>query len=232
MLSILKITPYVVTLSYGDSFRVTYSNSNAERNALISMLNDEGQSDLWDDNILPIWGDSPTISYPSYGEEYSIEDIRKNKQIEIKQMCHDKIVEGISIDLGLVDDMGQPMGELHYSLTELNQTDMRDLVSMISQGATQVTWRDDSRVSHMIYTSEQFLSLYKASTEYILRCRFHSDGLEELLYRYTEDEKELIEALDWDTELPEDIQGQIHDLLNIMIDSPAPEGRIYNETHN
>ncbi len=165
----------------------------------------------WDD-ILEIWGDTPTVIFPEVPFKQLVED----KQQQIKHWCEDKIISGIDIDLGLKDDHDSPLGSLHYSLTERHQMDMRDLASIIQAGATSVTWRDDSRVSHMVYTAEQFMKLYQAATAYIFNCRFRSDGLEELLFSYTENDRNKVKALTWDTELPKEIQDKINSLLGTM----------------
>lgn len=215
MVEILNINEKIVSLLINNDSSGCYSNTEAERLIVKEILDDNNSSDLWDENILPIWGNNPTIETPI--KEIDIESLRKNKQLEIKQSCHNKITEGISIDLGLTDELGNALGELHYTLSEKNQTDMRDLVNMIAAGTPQVTWRDDSRVTHMVYSAEQFMSLYQAATVFILKCRFHSDGLEALLFRYTDDQIDDIQSITWDTELPGDIQNQMDSLLAVML---------------
>lgn len=170
----------------------------------------------WDD-VVNYWGNSPTIALfkPSFTQ------IVNSKRQEIKSLCHEKITEGFSIDLGLQDESGDPLGELHYSLSELNQQDIRDLATMIAAGATQVTWRDDSRVSHMIYTSEQFMKLYNAVEAYILKCRFRSDALEELLNTYKEGQETEAQSLSWGTEIPKDISDRINGMLKILLNDES-----------
>lgn len=212
----------LVLIDEETEFRGCYANSISERKILQTKL---ASTDLWNTVILPIWGDTPTVIHQE--PTIDIATIRSNKQTLIKQWCHDKIVEGISIDLGLTDENGNPLDELHYTLSEKNQTDMRDLVNMIAAGAARVTWRDDSRVTHMVYTAEQFMALYQAATVFILKCRFHSDGLEALLFRYTDNQIDDIQSLTWDTELPEDIQSQMDSLLAVML---GQSGKTKDET--
>ena len=216
MVSIINISQDNITIMYGENCRGVYSNTEPDRDILKSILESNESLDLWESDILPVWTNTPTVELPE-PPLVDLDILKSTKQQEIKQMCHDKIVEGISIDLGLTDEEGNPLGTLHYTLSEKSQTDMRDLINIIATGATQVTWRDDSRVSHMIYTAQQFMMLYQASMNFILECRFHSDGLEELLFSYGEDDRALIEAITWDTELPEDIQSRMDSLLSIMI---------------
>lgn len=215
MLNIGYLSEQVVVLLDDAGYTSSFSNSITERTLVQNKLNEAGCFDLWDTDILPVWTDTPLVSEVNL--PVNISSLRLSKQSEIKKMCHDVIVAGISIDLGLKDADDNPLGELHYTLSEKNQTDMRDLASMITQGAKQVTWRDDSRVSHMIYTAEQFITLYNAASEYILRCRFHSDGLEELLFSYTDDQLDLILSINWDTELPTHIQTKMDNLLSVML---------------
>ena len=217
MLDIVKLSESLVIFSDEETgYTASFSNSAAERKLVQKLLSDNDLSHLWEAVILPEWRDSPIT--PSIQPIVStLSEMRINKQADIKQWCNQHIVNGISIDLGLVDGAGDPLGPLHYSLTERHQTDMRDLALMIANGATQVTWRDDSRVSHMIYTAEQFMTLYQAMSTYILQCRFRSDGLEELLFSYTDDQVDLITSLNWDTELPAEIQVKSDELLATML---------------
>ena len=215
MIEILNINEKIISLSINNESLACYSNNKAGRSIVKDILNANNSYNLWDKYIIPIWGNEPKVETPKI--EIDVEALRKNKQLEIKQLCHDKIVEGILIDLGLKDEEGNPLGELHYTLSEKNQADMRDLALMIEQGANIVTWRDDSRVSHMIYTAQQFMTLYNSATQYILKCRFHSDGLEELLFSYSDDQIDLISNINWDTELPDNIKDKMNDLLNVML---------------
>lgn len=213
MLTIVNIDENSVLLSDEDTgFRSRYINNESGR-MIVQFLTRNNQ-ELWD-VILAHWATEPTTG-PNINEP-TFDELRLQKQQIIKKWCYNKIIEGISIDLGLVDDSGNPLGELHYTLTERQQSDMRDLALMITKGATQVTWRDDSRVSHMIYTAEQFMNLYQAATIFILQCRFRSDALETLLFSYSDDRIDLVTALTWDTELPETIQNQMNKLLEIML---------------
>lgn len=169
----------------------------------------------WEEDIVPIWGETATISIA----QIPVEEIRSQKQQQIKDTCHTKIVAGIDINLGLQTDEGAPAGELHYSLTERKQTDMHDLAEVISKGATQVTWRDDNRVTHQIYTADQFMKLYSAANAHILKCKYLSDALEELLFSYSDNEVDKIKALNWDTELPAEIKERMETLLSVMLDA-------------
>lgn len=215
MLQILSISTEMVTLSDGAEYRGVYANSESDRELVQALLSKYGCSDLWTSSILPIWEDRAKVVPHEPMLDFNV--LRQQKQSEIKQWCYDAITSGISIDLGLTDNNGVALGSLHYSLPERHQTDMRDLANMISAGATHVTWRDDSRVSHMIYTAAQFMQLYKAMSDHILHCRFRSDGLEELLFSYEKSEEHLIRSLSWDTELPTDIQSKVDTLLSTML---------------
>lgn len=216
MMNIVSISADYVVIVYPDqdNFTITYYNCPSGRSKVQSALS---ETTLWDEVILPEWGDAPTVLDPQPTQTISIDKIRSDKQQQIKAICRSKIIEGIDADLGLCDSTGQPLGTLHYTLSEKNQTDMRDLVGMISSGATEVTWRDDSRVSHMIYTAAQFLVLYKLSSEHILRCRFKSDALEELLKSYSDDQVDEIGAISWDSEIPEAIEDRMNELLQVML---------------
>ena len=196
----------------GLNHRCAFVNSEAGRTRCQEYIkNIDETSTVFEDIILPVWGDNPTI----IPEPVDIDKLKQSKQQQIKNWCHNTIINGIDIDLGFKNEDGTDRGSLHYSLTEQKQTDMRDLMSMIANGSEKVTWRDDSRVTHEIYTADQFTNLYSACTLFILQCRYRSDGLEELLFRY--DNEDDINNLTWDTELPEDIQNNINELLNVAL---------------
>lgn len=224
MSEIVDLSTDFVVIMYpeNNNFTATYYNSPQGRLLAQSALGDDT---MWQSEIIPVWGDTPTVSDPSETPTIPVSKIRSDKQQQIKTLCHNKIVEGIDADVGLTDDEGNPLGTLHYTLSEKNQTDMRDLVSMIAQGATEVTWRDDSRVSHMVYTAQQFLTLYKLSSQHILRCRFKSDALEELVRLYSDDEADKIGSVDWDSEIPPEIEDKMNTLLDIML-KDANEGGV------
>lgn len=157
-----------------------------------------------------VWGPTP------HGDltVVDLETVRESVRAQIKKACHDKIVEGITVNCGLTNPDGTNRGELHYTLSEKNQQDMRDLATMIAAGSTAVTWRDDSRVAHEIYTAEQFMVLYQAGTQYILSCRFKSDALEVMLNMCTTVEE--MESITWDSEIPPEIQEQMQALWDVM----------------
>lgn len=216
MLTILKLTETYITLKGENKFVISMSNDTSGRKRLMEVLSDNNSLHLWDSHIHPVWGDSSTVLDSSEIYNSDFNETVRYKQAKIKSWCNSQIVKGISIDLGLLDDEGNSLGELHYSLPDRHQIDMRDLATMISQGAQVVTWRDDSRVSHMVYTADQFMSLYNSAMLYILQCRFRSDALEELLFSYTEDQIDLVNELSWDTELPSAIEDKMNDLLSTM----------------
>lgn len=196
----------------GYNSRSLFMNSSDDREKIqLWLKNIDKTSTVFEDNILPVWGDKPTI----IPEPVDIDKLKQSKQQQIKQWCHNIITNGIDIDLGFKNEDGTDRGSLHYALTEQKQTDMRDLMSLIASGATEVTWRDDSRLTHEVYTAEQFITLYQACTQFIFQCRFKSDGLEELLFTY--DNEEDINNLNWDTELPEEIQNNINELLSVAL---------------
>lgn len=200
------------TIQIGLNRRRAFVNSEEGRIMCQEYIkNIDETSTVFEDVILPVWGDEPTI----VPEPVDIDKLKLSKQQQIKQWCHNIITNGIDIDLGLKNEDGTNRGTLHYTLTEQKQTDMRDLMSLIAAGATEVTWRDDSRLTHEIYTAEQFTTLYQACTQFIFQCRFKSDGLEELLFTY--DNEEDINNLNWDTELPEEIQNNINELLSVAL---------------
>ena len=184
-----------------NNWTCSYCNSKLGRSQLLSDLHRLDAMHLWDDIIHDRWGDDVTV-FDMYDD---VEQLRPIVRANIKQLCNRAIVEGIDVDCGLTDENGSPRGSLHYSLSERHQTDMRDLASLIASGLTSVTWRDDSRVSHEVYSAKQFMIVYEACMRHVLRCRFRSDALETLLDKCTDTNSML--AITWDTTIPEDIQS-------------------------
>ena len=140
-------------IQVGSNHRCAFVNSEDGRIKCQEYIkNFDETSTVFEDVILPVWGDEPTI----VPEPVNIDKLKQSKQQQIKQWCHNIIINGIDINLGFKNEDGTDRGSLHYTLTEQKQTDMRDLISLITSGATEVTWRDDSRLTHEIYTAEQF----------------------------------------------------------------------------
>lgn len=208
MVTISMLNNHVVRFTHFDD-EYTFLNEPSHRDKLITLLKNLEAEDIFYDQIAPIW-DTKSVS-----TEISVSALREDKRSYIKQRCHELIVQGIDCNVGLVDSEGHSRGTLHYSLTERHQSDMRDLINMIHSGQTQVTWRDDSRVSHEIYSADQFRYLYATACDFILSCRFRSDALELLLDSYGDD-RDKISELNWDTEIPKEINDQIADLLSVM----------------
>lgn len=193
-----------------NNWTCSYCNSKVGRSQLLSDLERLDAMNLWDDYIHKQWGDDIIINDPYDDIEYLRSVIRSS----IKSSCRRMIIAGIDVDCGLTDENGAARGPLHYSLSERHQTDMRDLAALIASGLTSVTWRDDSRVSHEIYTAEQFMTLYNACMKHVLHCRFHSDALETMLDSCTTVHSML--SITWDTHIPEEIQLHMEALWATM----------------
>lgn len=193
-----------------DNWTCGYCNSTFGRERLMEDLERLDSMKLWDEKIHEQWGDSITI----FDIHDDPEQVRAIVRSTIKSLCNQAIVKGVDVDCGLTNPDGSARGALHYSLSERHQTDMRDLATMLATGLTSVTWRDDSRVSHEVYTAEQFMTLYQTCSRYILRCRFHSDALETILDSCTDINTML--SINWDTEIPAEIQAHIDELWSTM----------------
>ena len=124
----------------------------------------------------------------------------------IKRMAKRRITQGIVFDCG--------KGLNHYSLTERRQADMNAQMQLIREGQTEVLWRDEGRVMQEIYSAEEFTLLHTAAQIFILQCRLHSDGLEEVVSDLNNHDK--IRSVKWGAKLPAKIQKTVEKQLDVM----------------
>lgn len=216
MITIHQISPNTLCLKDPDrnNWMCTYTNNSIGRKHLMYDLERFDANQLWEDKIKDVWTDDPLVPDLTV----SVDEIRDRVRNNIKSWCKSAIVSGIDVDCGLTNiDDGTSRGSLHYSLTERKQIDMKDLATMISEGKESVTWRDDSRVAHEVYTATQFMKLYDAATKHILKCRFHSDALESLLDSYSNDDIDKIRSIKWEMDLPESIKNHEELLWTTMM---------------
>ena len=212
-MTIKELTSRSVILMSSDDSEYEFDRSLQSMNKIIKLLKSEDSMYLWEDKIKPLW--VPTSKLP-YSKKADVSEQREQIRTNIKMMCKQRIVSGVYVDVGLIDADGSPRGELHYPLTERNQSDISELAHLIERGATKVTYRDDSRVTHEIYTSEQFMKLHSAALMYIFRCRLHSDELEALLDSYSDDELDSMKRISWDIEIPQEISKNTEELWSTM----------------
>lgn len=124
----------------------------------------------------------------------------------IKRMAKRRITQGIVFDCG--------KGLKHYSLTERRQADMNAQMQLIRDGQTEVLWRDEERVMQEVYSAEEFTLLHTAAQIFIMQCRLHSDGLEEVVADI--DNRGEARAVKWCNELPAKLQETVYNQLDVM----------------
>lgn len=186
-------------------WRASYMNDDIGRREVERYFIEEVNLPELYEEVMRVWGNEPTVFYES-SPPIPFEIIKEMKVEEIKQLCQKNIIDGITIDIGKVGKDGIPMGELHYYLDLKKQDYMKILYEAIKNGAQEVIWRDESRVSHEVYTAKEFMILFTACTTHILTCQLRSDSLEEYLKTLTDQQE--ISELNWNTELPESILQQ------------------------
>ncbi|WP_369284020.1 hypothetical protein [Oscillibacter sp. GMB15532] len=138
-------------------------------------------------------------------------EIKEERSTAIKAACAEAIIGGFDADA-----LGR--GMLHYTLTQIQQRDLQTQYVAIQAGATEVLWRDSSRVTHEVYTAAQFTALFQTGYAYIISCKIRSDWLEQLVHDLADADK-LTEAtkVGWDTTLPEDYQTQCNAQIAAML---------------
>lgn len=144
---------------------------------------------------------------------YDVEPIKSAKITQIKAMCAEKITAGFTADV-----LGR--GQLHYSLTQTQQDDLKVLVASIQASAPAVLWHDSSRVMHEQYTAQQFLQLYQLAMAHVITCKLHSDGLEQLAVNLASEDNpdvQALEAIQWETILPPEIQAVVEAQIQMML---------------
>lgn len=145
--------------------------------------------------------------------EPTAEEIIAERSADIKSACGAAIVQGFDANV-----LGR--GNLHYTLTEIQQRDMEVLLQKVKDGAAAVLWHDSSRVTHELYTAEQFIQLFGIGYAHMISCKIQSDWLEQLV-------RDLCGAGDltgaaavkWDTVLPENYQAQCDEQISLMLES-------------
>ena len=143
--------------------------------------------------------------------------------------CQDYIIAGFDTDV-----LGR--GNLHYTLDTIKQSDMKNTVERIKNtGATEVFWRDSSRVMYEVYTAEQFLLLYKEASIFMMMQKLYSDGLEQTLrnsyINHTENSNsaEDMKKMRWGYELTAALQADIDAQLKGIFSLTDEEVENYKE---
>lgn len=139
------------------------------------------------------------------------EEIKAERSAAIKAACEAAIIGGFDADV-----LGR--GNLHYTLTEIQQRDLQSQDAAVRAGATSVFWHDTSRVTHETYTAAQFKALFNTGYAYMISCKIRSDWLEQLAHDLA-DAGKLTEAaaVDWATVLPESYQTQCNAQIAEML---------------
>lgn len=139
------------------------------------------------------------------------DSIKEQCSSKIKSLCSENIINGFDADV-----LGR--GQLHYTLTEIQQRDLQVQYDAVLKGTEEVLWRDTSRVTHETYTAEQFSQLFKTGYVYIISCKIRSDWLEQYSHDLIENDNiELAQEINWETSLPQEYQDQCDNQIAKML---------------
>ena len=128
----------------------------------------------------------------------------------IKSECESIIIRGFDFDT-----FGT--GLLHYTLEKNKQDDMKVIYSNILAGATKVLWHDSSRVTHEVYTAEQFINFYQYAMYFVVQCKIRSDFLEQQIIDYiTNKDEASARNVNFYTPLSDEIEEEIKTQVSIM----------------
>lgn len=236
MVLTFTVTPDDVEFSDGSGWRYSERNSEIGRTAVQKIFQENhvikyesrtyhsavggeeivsfvAKSATYEDDILPIWGPEPSINPP----KLLFEDLVNEKISEIKKWCESEIIKGIDIDF--TNSTLETPGIKHYTLTKYHQEDLwiRWLSILNDPELQQISWRDEARVTHELYTVEEFLKLFRAAQEHIFRCKFKSDVLEQKILSYDESQSELVSALTWQTPLSSEENEQVDKFVKLLM---------------
>lgn len=152
-----------------------------------------------------ILNDEGVISTEPYSSDLSYDKKFELKIKEIKLACKKSIYSGYDVDV-------PDKGILHYSMTEYRQKDLETNFALVSNGASSVYFRDDSKIMIEKYTAEQFIAIYNAINIKMKEDKLRSDGLETLVNNMHL-KNQNFDSVTWDFELPEYIQSLIDDAM-------------------
>ena len=159
------------------------------------------------------------VLFEEFDRETDVEKICDKGITLAKLDCQDYIIAGFDANV-----LGR--GDLHYTLDTIKQSDMKNTAERIkTTGATEVFWRDSSRVMYEVYTAEQFLLLYKEASIFMMMQKLYSDGLEQTLRNSyvnhtensnsAEDMKKMRWGYELDAALQTDIDAQLKGIFSL-----------------
>lgn len=163
------------------------------------------------DEVEQGWTRNEDGSFKAATANQTAAEVKLECSIAIKAACAEAITGGFDADI-----LGR--GNLHYTLTEIQQRDLQTQYAAVQTGATEALWHDASRVTHEVYTAAQFTALFQTGYAYIISCKIRSDWLEQLAHDLADADK-LTEAaaVDWNTVLPEEYQAQCDAQIAAML---------------
>lgn len=149
---------------------------------------------------------------PTPPEPYipTLEEVKEQKVAEMNNIQQTIIQNGI--DVTLSDGTTE-----HFSLTDRDQTSLMGLQTQVAQGVEQIPWHTADQSEHCKYYSNT--DMYLIVTEAMKFVTFHVTWFRDLrIYINSLETKEEVEAITYDTPIPEEYQSEVlKDLLAAMV---------------
>ena len=140
----------------------------------------------------------------------TLDEVKEQKVAEMNSVQQSIIKNGVDVTLtdGTVE---------HFTLTDHDQTSLMGLQTQVAQGVERIPWHTSDQDEHCKYYSNADMALIvTAAMEFVT---FHVTWFRDLrIYINSLDTKEEVEAITYDTPIPEEYQSQVlKDLLAAMV---------------
>lgn len=129
-----------------------------------------------------------------------VEQVREAVKQEIGLSCSAAIYAGVDV------------GQLHYSLTEHDQTEIMAQYATVKEGAAAVPYHADGELCRM-YPAEEFAALAQVATAHIFYHRTYCNHVNAWISRADLDE---LAGITYGAELPEDLAASMAAIMNTV----------------
>ena len=132
------------------------------------------------------------------GDWSDVMQVRQAKRQEIGLACSAAIYAGVD------------MGELHYSLTEHDQLEIKAQYDTVKEGAAAVPYHADGELCRM-YPAEEFAAVAQAATAHVFYHRTYCNHVNTWIDRA---ELEELDGIVYGVDLPEDLAQRMAALIS------------------
>lgn len=132
----------------------------------------------------------------------TLDNIKANKRFEVDSACKKVITDGVDVKL--------PFGTEHFSLQETDQINLTAALTMVEQGAPSYPYHADGNLCRL-YTADEIKAISATAMAHKLYHTTYCNHLFNWIER--SETAEEIGAIYYGTELPEDLQANMTEVL-------------------